>query len=186
MYYFKTTVIKTGISKQQDQKERLASFCRKHNMPTTVDGEQDLKDLLHHILVDDDRKLLFCYVPKVVYPGKYEGHNNYEYSQSTILWSIELQYYHSVPSSQCPLLDKRPHTTLQRSVKTSMGTFQGYCIVSDLAAKSITLSRPFGCSLPCDTHWPLWYTLYSCSTLAQAWYSNSDAQCSVGTNGCYF
>ena len=78
MDYFKTTVIKTGISKQQDQKERLALFCRKHNMPTTVYGEQELKDLLHHILVDDDRKLLFCYVPKVVYPGKYEGHNNYE------------------------------------------------------------------------------------------------------------
>ena len=40
-------------------------FCASHNIPTTVYREAALHDLHHHFLVDDTRKILFCYVPKV-------------------------------------------------------------------------------------------------------------------------
>jgi len=49
----------------QDQKERMKSFCASNNIPSTVYSDARVKDLFHHILVDDKRKLLFCYIPKV-------------------------------------------------------------------------------------------------------------------------
>ena len=49
----------------QYQQGAIKKFCTTHNVSMTVSNNGALQDLYHHLLVDDERKLLFCYVPKV-------------------------------------------------------------------------------------------------------------------------
>ena len=49
----------------QFQQAKMQQFCRKHNisnrLPYTADN---LNDLFQHLLYDDEKRLVYCYVPK--------------------------------------------------------------------------------------------------------------------------
>ena len=44
---------------------RQETFCSTTDANTTVYKNKLVADLYHHLLVDDARKIVFCYVPKV-------------------------------------------------------------------------------------------------------------------------
>ncbi|CAI8035521.1 Carbohydrate sulfotransferase 14 [Geodia barretti] len=49
----------------EDQNMRQETFCSTTDANTTVYKNKLVADLYHHLLVDDARKIVFCYVPKV-------------------------------------------------------------------------------------------------------------------------
>lgn len=50
----------------QFQQTRVARFCELFNMPTTLPTDKErLKELFWHLLYDDSKRMVFCYVPKV-------------------------------------------------------------------------------------------------------------------------
>ena len=50
----------------QFQQTRVTRFCELFNMPTTLPTDKEkLKELFWHLLYDDSKRMVFCYVPKV-------------------------------------------------------------------------------------------------------------------------
>lgn len=58
-------IVGTYILLLQFQQARIEKFCHRNRMPNTL--PQDISKLnatLRHLLYDDSRQLIFCYVPK--------------------------------------------------------------------------------------------------------------------------
>lgn len=53
------------------RQELIQETCRR--FPPRYGIDELPKSLLEHILIDEDRKLLYCYVPKVSFQGKPDG-----------------------------------------------------------------------------------------------------------------
>ncbi len=53
------------VSRGHFQKEQILRFCRSHDVsPLLPVNPFELKEVLKHLLYDDSKKVVFCYVPK--------------------------------------------------------------------------------------------------------------------------